>query len=61
MLKLFAPKKYIKDFRHVDIETLKNEAIKNGMVTLSEAGKKYVLDGIISIEELLTLLLTENN
>lgn len=28
MLKLFAPKKYIKDFRHVDIETLKKENIK---------------------------------
>jgi len=33
MLKLFAPKKYIKDFRHVDIETLKNNRLYTKKLT----------------------------
>ena len=28
MLKLFAPKKYVKDFRHVDLKDLENNRIK---------------------------------
>ena len=40
-------------------ETLKQVAIKNGMTTIAEAGKKYVLSGQASYDDLVSLILGE--
>lgn len=43
-----------------DQESLKQVAIKNGMTTIAEAGKKYVLSGQASFEDLVSLILGED-
>ena len=45
--------------RDIDHSSLKEVAIKNGMTTLSEAGKKYILDGTISYEDLIGYIMDE--
>ena len=37
--------------QNFDLDSLKKIAIENGMITISEACKKYVLDGVTSIDE----------
>ncbi len=43
--------------QNLDFETLRKQAIENGMITLSEACKQYVLDGITSYEEYMNIML----
>lgn len=43
----------------IDHSSLKQVAIENGMKTLSEAGKKYILDGTISYEDLIGFILED--
>ena len=45
--------------KNFDQETLKQVAIKNGMVTLADAGKKYVLSGDAAFDDLVSIVLGE--
>ena len=45
------------NFNNLSFETLRNLAIKNGMITLSDACKTYVLDGTTSFEEYVNIML----
>lgn len=45
------------NFKNLDFETLKELAIKNGMVTISKACKEYVLNGITSFDEYMNIML----
>jgi type II secretory ATPase GspE/PulE/Tfp pilus assembly ATPase PilB-like protein len=42
--------------RNPTTERIRKLAIKNGMIELSEVGKKKVLEGITSVFELLTII-----
>ena len=44
---------------NIEHNSLKQTAINNGMKTLSESGKQYILDGTISYEDLLGFILEE--
>lgn len=43
----------------IDQSSLKQTAIENGMTPLAEAGKKYILDGTIAYDDLISLILGE--
>lgn len=43
----------------LDQNSLKQTAIENGMSTLAESGKKYILSGTIAYEDLISLMLGE--
>ena len=45
------------DLKHFDTEALRKIAIKNGMISLKDACKNYVIDGITSFDEYLNILL----
>ena len=44
---------------NIDHNSLKQTAIANGMKTLSESGKQYILDGTISYEDLIGFIIDE--
>lgn len=43
--------------KNLDMDTIKDLSIKNGMITLSEACKNYVLEGITSVDEYLKIMI----
>jgi len=45
------------NIKNLDFDTLRDLAIKNGMITLREACKQYVLDGTTSFDEYLKIML----
>ena len=43
--------------KSLDIDTLRDMAIQNGMITLGESCKNYVLDGTTSFDEYIKIML----
>ncbi len=56
---LLIPDEEISDLvnKHATAREVEKVAIKNGMVTLSESARQYVLDGVTSIEEMMRISL----